>query len=137
MRNDIGVAAARALEPVLLVFSEVEMQALVAVWRFDVDGCFDRIVFEFASHGLTIAAEPGDDTVILSATPFERKGGVDVSESWQDLIGAVFWWGWIAVNQQGYCDGVLLSFDGIDPQVLLNVIASSIVVRRIPTQRGR
>ena len=29
MRNDVGVAAARALEPVLSVFREVEMQALV------------------------------------------------------------------------------------------------------------
>ena len=81
---------------------------------------------------MPVTAEPDDETVIVSAGSFDPEGGIDLSESWRDLIGAEFWWGWIAVNQQGYSDGVLLSFNGIDPQVLLNVIASSIVVRRIP-----
>ena len=56
---------------------------------------------------------------------------VDVSsnEPWVNFIGKVFGWGWITLNQQGYCDGVLLSFEQVVfPEVALNVIASSIKV---------
>ena len=54
-----------------------------------------------------VTAEPDDETVIVSAGSFDPEGGIDLSESWRDLIGAEFWWGWIAVNQQGYSDGVV------------------------------
>jgi hypothetical protein len=48
--------------------------------------------------------------------------------SWKELLGKECGWTWVAINQQGYCDGVMLSFDGIVPTVLLHVIASSIEV---------
>jgi hypothetical protein len=48
------------------------------------------------------------------------------SEPWRNLIGQAFGWGWITINQQDALDGILLSFDGIIPLVMLNVIASSI-----------
>ncbi len=37
----------------------------------------------------------------------------------------------LIMNQQGYIDGLLIGFDGIEPQVLLNVVASSIKVSQI------
>jgi Family of unknown function (DUF6334) len=39
--------------------------------------------------------------------------------------------GYAVVNQQGYCDGLLLSFGDIRPKVLLQVMASSIEVKAI------
>ena len=40
-----------------------------------------------------------------------------------------FGWGWVAIDQQGYCDGLLLSFEAIVfPEIVLNVVASSIKV---------
>jgi hypothetical protein len=43
-----------------------------------------------------------------------------------------FGWGWITMNQQGYCDGLLLSFGKvIFPQLVLNVMASAIEVGKI------
>lgn len=53
------------------------------------------------------------------------------SEPWQKLIGKECGWTWVTINQQGYRDGVLLSFSGIVPSVMLHVIASSIEVFRI------
>ncbi len=41
------------------------------------------------------------------------------------------------MNQQGYMDSVMLSFDGIEPQILLQAIASSIVVFVIKPARKR
>jgi hypothetical protein len=37
----------------------------------------------------------------------------------------------VIVNQQGYCDGAMLSFDGIRPGVLLTVVASALKVSAI------
>jgi hypothetical protein len=45
---------------------------------------------------------------------------------WKRLISKECGWTWMAINQQGYCDSAMLSFDGIVPTVLLHVIASSI-----------
>jgi hypothetical protein len=35
------------------------------------------------------------------------------------------------VNQQGYLDGVLLSFGGVIPQLLITVVASSLKTRKV------
>jgi hypothetical protein len=43
------------------------------------------------------------------------------------LIGEAFGLGWITTNQQDALNGILLSFGGIRPQVMLNLVASSIV----------
>ncbi len=45
---------------------------------------------------------------------------------WKRLIGKECGWTWMALNQQGYCDSAMLSFEGIVPTVLLHAIASSI-----------
>jgi hypothetical protein len=45
---------------------------------------------------------------------------------WDRFIGKAFGWGWVTVNQQGYCDGALLGFDGISPNISIEVMASSI-----------
>ncbi|MGB9468286.1 MAG: DUF6334 family protein, partial [Candidatus Acidiferrum sp.] len=48
------------------------------------------------------------------------------SEPWGSFIGKPFGWGWIIINQQGYCDGILLRVSGITQVMFLNVVASSI-----------
>jgi hypothetical protein len=53
------------------------------------------------------------------------------SSFWREFVGQPFGWGWAVMNQQGYSDGVLLSFGGVTPQVLLEVIASSLKTHRI------
>lgn len=51
-----------------------------------------------------------------------------VAAPWKKLLGKELGWTWVAINQQGYRDSVMLSFDGIVPTILLHVIASSIEV---------
>ena len=57
----------------------------------------------------------------------------DLSSSsfWRGFLGQPFGWGWVATNQQGYRDAVMLSFGGITPQVMFEVIASSMKMHRI------
>jgi hypothetical protein len=57
-----------------------------------------------------------------------RKALAAAVTPWKKLLGKEIGWTWVAINQQGYCDSIMLSFDGIIPTVLLHVIASSIEV---------
>ncbi len=100
------------------------------VWRVYDEGCVARVILDFDQLSLIIEARPEDDTVEIRTEEVNPigKAGVDASNSdlWSSFIGKQFGWGWATINQQGYCDGVLLSFGGITPQVMLNVVASSI-----------
>jgi hypothetical protein len=73
------------------------------------------------------------DTVTSQFQPFPfrtRKGyaSVQSAKPWRKYVGNECGWTWFAVNQQGYMDSVLLSFEGIEPNILLQTIASSIEV---------
>ena len=124
------LATAEALYPLLDNFKRIDGEILRNVWRVREEGCLVRVILDFGQISLTIGARPEDDTVELwthqGATV--AKTGVDAikSEPWSSFVGKPFDWGWVTINQQGYCDGVLLSFGGITPQMLLNVAASSI-----------
>jgi hypothetical protein len=78
-----------------------------------------------------VEAEPYDDTIkfhVMSNANLDTSSWICASSSqpWNGLIGEPFGWGWITINQQDALDGILLSFGGLAPQVMLNVMASSI-----------
>jgi hypothetical protein len=127
---------ADALGPILARFDGINKQPLRAVWQFVLDDCLDRVILDFDSVSLVIASNPDDDTIqfwVVNKAQVEHTGGVDASQQqhWQKLIGKQFGWGWLTINQQGYSDGLLLSFGGMIPQLVLNVVASSIKVGTI------
>lgn len=127
--------AAEALYPTLSAFHAVQGHALQAVREISIEGSLERVVLHFGSIILTARANEDDDTIEISVMPSDRLTveGQDVSNvrPWRDLIGRSFGWGWLTMNQQGYVDGASFGFDGIAPQVLLNVVASSIKISRI------
>lgn len=127
--------AAEALYPALSTFHAVQGHALKSIRQVSIEGSLEKLIFDFGSVFLTVKANEDDDTVGLSVLPPDQLTieGHDVADvqPWRDFIGRSFGWGWLIMNQQGYIDGVLLGFDGIDPQLLLNVVASSIKVSRI------
>ena len=100
------------------------------------DRCREALSLEFTTKRLLFTANPDDDTIdvrcedIPSANSSAWKP-LSAKEPWKSLIGSAFGWGWIAVNQQGYCDGIILSFDDILPTIMLYVLGSSITVRRL------
>lgn len=127
--TDGRVIAARALDPLLQVFRSVSGAELRAVHGVYVHACLAERVLVFDGMALVIEAQPEFDTVgvaIEISPAMTRAGGVDESGSmpWKRFIGQPFGWGWIAMNPQGYCDTVLLSFGGIAAQLLQSVVAS-------------
>ena len=122
---------ARDLYPLLSEFHRIQGHPLRAVRHIYDEGCLDEIALESDRDCLIVKAEPDYDTMtfhVVHKEDFKSAGSIDVShsETWRRFIGESFGWGWVAINQQGYLDGILLSFGGITPNVLLIVMASTI-----------
>lgn len=120
----------------LSCFRTIDGLQLRRVWQLEADSSVDRLILDFSSTSLLITADEDDDSItcsIAKGIAVDQGCGVDVSdrEPWKSFIGRSFGWGWVTINQQGYCDGLLLSFGGIVPQLVLNVMASSIKTRAI------
>lgn len=136
INEDVKVKIAEAISPLTSVFHEIGEEPLAVVKYVYVDGCLERIVFAFGPISLLVLANEDDDTVALWTTNtdcWDPNQGTDMNhdEVWKPFIGQRFGWGYILVNQQDYCDGVLLGFGDILPKVLLQVVASSIKIRAI------
>jgi hypothetical protein len=134
--DDFKTTLAKAVSPMLDAFQSIGAAPLQRVAYSRVHGCVARIAFDFASKSLVAVAHEDDDTVTVSventhATDPRPASDVSALWPWAHFIGKPFGWGYVVVNQQGYCDGLLLSFDGIRPRVLLQVIASSFQVNAI------
>jgi hypothetical protein len=119
--------------------SSAEAEVLREVYEREENKCRDELVLVFTRKILVIQANAEDDTISVRAksiATFKRDDSLRKSASgiWQPLIGRAFGWGWITVNQQGYCDGALLGFDGISPSISLEVVASSIEINGIVPQ---
>lgn len=133
---DWRTTAAETLYRPLDNFHRVEGQQLRQALLFHTESSLSRIILGFKTSSLVIQARAGDDTIDLQAEAsiqIDLTGGLDASNNspWNALIGMEFGWGWLTINQQGYCDGVLLSFQGIRPQVFICVEGSSLKVRAI------
>jgi hypothetical protein len=109
--------------------SSSKSQVLRSVHERELDGCIDRLVLVFSDKLLAFQVDEDDDTLSVqvrdAVTPNGKFARIRAG-FWPQLVGKAFGWGWVTVNQQGYCDGALLSFDGIVPNVSLGVVASSI-----------
>lgn len=131
--QDPTTKAAQALYPLLSPLGRLNEERLDSVWSLHMAGSLDCLVLKFGFSALIVRADPDDDTIEFSVSDScdpNADGCVkaDETEPWRGFIGKRCGWVWVTINQQGYCDGILLSFEGIYPGVILNVIASSIKI---------
>jgi hypothetical protein len=98
-----------------------------------IDDCRDQLVFSLGDCFLRFGVDIDTDTITgeFQPHPFRAKRGytsVRSTKPWNGFVGKECGWTWFAWNQQGYLDSVLVSFDGVEPNVLLQTIASSVEV---------
>ena len=127
---------AEALAPILSAFHAVTGKPLQRVRSFFAEGSLSSLALDFDGASLVFVADDSDDSIdvkLAQSDPQACSDGVDASTTppWGGMVGQPFGWGWITVNQQGYSDGVLLSFGSAFPQIALNVVASSIKIATI------
>ena len=129
-------------EPDPLVLPErAEPYCLHDVHEKVVDGCREEIVLDFGDSFLSFVVESNYDTVDcrFRNKPFVSKRGyrrIGSESPWGRYIDKPCGWTWLAVNQQGYWDTALISFDAVVPNVLLNVMASSLYVFDVKGNSG-
>ena len=134
--TSIKTKTAEALFPLLSAFHDVNGLVLKAVGFQVHENSLTGITFDFGMKILIVKADGEDDTVEFWSTDSrlsdrpQEKVASDV-RPWGALIGQEFGWGWVTVNQQGYMDGIVLSFAGIIPRILITVVASSLKVSQI------
>jgi hypothetical protein len=129
-------------EDPLLLTHRAEGYVLKDVWEKWIDGCRDEVALDFGNSCLLMKASIDDD---MTDAEFRKrafrtkKGYVSVrSENpWKEFVGKTCGWTWSATNQQGYRDTTLISFEGIEPNVLLQTMASSIDVYAVKRCKTR
>jgi hypothetical protein len=98
-----------------------------------VHGCRDQLVLDLGECCLRFGVDVDTDTITgeFQSTPFRARKGfasVRADAAWKEHVGKECGWTWFGWNQQGYRDSVLISFNGIEPNVLLQTMASSIEI---------
>ncbi len=118
------------------------------VYELVEDGCRSEIVVQLSEGYIEFRADADTDSLCFEWNPGEfcegphhtSVGGETddrgPSSPWKAFMGKECGWTWVARNQQGYCDSVMLSFDGIVPNILLYVMCSSIYVYSIVAGGG-
>ena len=119
-------------DPMLLPPREAAYR-LQSVYELVAYGCRQEIALDWGDSHLVVRVD--EDTDTLSAQfhgspfgPTEAYRNVGSCSPWDRLVGKECDWTWVAVNKQGYCDIMLLSFDVMLPQVIFHALASSIEV---------
>lgn len=126
--DTLRIRAAEALQPLLSTFQMTQGKKLLDVRLSYFEGSLTDVTLDFDSLSLIIKADPTDDTIEVESQQPSSSGHSQVQPPWSSLIGKQFAFGWVTINHQGYCDGVLLSFKDFVPQIALTVSASSIKI---------
>ena len=118
---------------------DLELQGVLEIREHDE---LVSIEFDFGISQLTLRANQDDDSLEISVgrsdpPPTNPTENLNPPCLWKETVGRKFGWGWVTINQQGYLDGVLLSFDGFIPGIIVNVVASSLKIGSVQMQPHR
>jgi hypothetical protein len=127
---------AEAAVTMLSSFQALGEEPLRDVRYIYADGSLDRIILYFGSRLVEVAADGTDDTIDFSVRECGNEAGGEGPpekrvQTWAKFLGKPLFWVWVMVGQGGYLDGLIISFGGMIPDVLLTVVASSIKVATV------
>lgn len=114
-------------------FLQAQGLQLTAVLSNDT-GEGEDLLLAFGADALVFRCNEDSDaiTVTFESVPeLEDADDLTADSAWSRFIGKEFSTGWLMQNQHGYTDGALLSFDGVVPEIGLNVVAAAFEVLEI------
>jgi hypothetical protein len=97
------------------------------------DGLRTELVFVWDHGASVLRADPDTDSLEIAGHEEQYVLDAELQQISQQnpftvYCGSKCIWTWTAVNQQGYCDSAMISFEGLIPSLLLHVIGSAIRV---------
>jgi len=131
--NDAQKVAGIALHDEMQPFHQAQGRQLTAVLSNDT-GEGEEILLAFGADALIFRCYEDSDTIAVTFEPIpdlEDADDLTTDPAWSRFIGKEFFCGWLMQNQQGYTDGALLSFDGVVPEIGLNVVAAAFEVLEV------
>lgn len=121
------------MSDVVKAFLEAQGRQLTAVLSNDTtEG--EELLLAFGSEGLVFRCNEDSDALAISLEPLPALDDAEdltAHPIWSRFLGKEFSTGWLMMNQHGYCDGALLSFDGVVPEVGLNVVAAAFEILEV------
>lgn len=114
-------------------FLQAQGRQLTAVLSNDT-GEGEEILLAFGADALIFRCNEDSDAIAVSFEPIpdlEDADDLTTELAWSRFIGKELSTGWLTLNQQGYTDGALLSFDGVVPEIGLNVVAAAFEVLEV------
>lgn len=114
-------------------FLQAQGRQLTAVLSNDT-GEGEEMLLAFGADALIFRCNEDSDAISVTFEPIpdlEDADDLTTDPAWSRFIGKELFTGWLMQNQQGYADGALLSFDGVVPEVGLNVVAAAFEVLEI------
>jgi hypothetical protein len=130
--NLMKLKTTEALSPFLALFAQIHGSLLKEVRQVKEYGDVVEISLQFDSIRLSIRAVGDDDTIDLSLEePIATGELISQQQPWVGNVGKPTGWNWVMINQQGYLDGVLLSFGEVIPEIVITVVASELKVNKI------
>jgi hypothetical protein len=129
----IAMAQPSAKRDPLLLPERDQPYRLRAVYEKIVHGCRDQLLLDFGDCFLRFSVDADTDSISseFQARALASKRGyrsIGDAAPWKDYVNETCGWTWLAVNQQGYWDTILISFETVIPNLLLHAIASSLYV---------
>jgi hypothetical protein len=125
------VSIATSLNPTLVPDRDAPYR-LGGVFELVVDGCRDELVLALDHATLKFRPDPDTDSLDVQFADADFQPLPNhrplTGTALDRFAGSEFGWSWLAVNQQGFCDSAMLSFNGITPNVLIHVIGSSVMI---------
>jgi len=90
----------------------------------------DALMLRLDNGVLHVSVNADTDEVVVKDSDDAGKDWAPV-EALKEYVGYELGWCWIARNYLGYADALMLSFAGIDPEIALVGIASSLQIYRL------
>jgi hypothetical protein len=120
-----------ALSPLLSIFETIDGLTLRGVKQRTTNDIVDTILFQLEESFLTIKAMSDDTVTIFLESGYGHGTAINDVQPWATNIGKSIGWNWVAVNQQGYMDSVLISFGCVVPEIAIFAVASGLQVHSI------
>ncbi len=127
-----SLKASYALYPLMEPFSHVEGKTLLGVVETHQDERLSDLNFIFRSGSFHVQCNAKASSIQVAFDPTQQSQAAGTpSEPWKTFVGANARLSWLATNQHGYVDTVLLSFgDELSPQVAITSVGPNLRVTR-------
>lgn len=120
------------LYPLTAPFGSVERQCLQGVRQISHTDRTVAYSLQFESDTLLIAAHPSQSIEVTLQATTSAGNDVSLSPAWRAFIGRAYRRNWLAMDQYGRLDTVLLAFeDAVGPEVALSITNAELDVKRL------